>query len=438
MSVIKLPYLGDGITSASVLSILVKVGDLIQKNQIILDLETEKATAPIPSSDSGTIKKILVKEGDIVVTGTPVLEIELASGKSSVSALPSTEPVSLPQNLLAQSTEKVVSQPVKLEVPSVSYLYSSSNGLDIPTSPYIKKIAKECGIDLGRVQGTAQGGRILIEDVKRYIETLQAHYFQASSKVSSSDSIQTAISVSQDPILPDFEKWGPVTHKPLTTLRKKIGEKMSQSWALIPHVTQLDEIDITSLMDVRKVLNKKYEKKGVKLTVTVFVLKGLVEALKVFPQFNASLDKDTLILKQYFNIGVAVDTENGLIVPVIKDVDKKSVFELSTELSEIALKTRNRQIALEDLQGGTFTLSNLGGFGVGGFTPIVNHPEVAILGTGGAIEKPVYVNKKLEPRLMMPLALSYDHRAVDGADGARFIREVIKQIDVVASEALKG
>ncbi len=229
----------------------------------------------------------------------------------------------------------------------------------------------------------------------------------------------------------DFSKWGDISKKPISSLRKKIGQKMTSSWTTVPHVTQFDTADITELMELRKAFNQKLEKKGIKLTVTVFALKAAVEALKKFPLFNASFDEANgdMIYKNYYHIGVAVDTDNGLIVPVIKDVDKKDIVTLSEELNILADKARKRQIGLEDLQGGTFTISNLGGLGVSHFTPIINTPEVAIMALSAGRLEPVVINKKIEPRMILPIGISYDHRIIDGADGARFTRELVAHLE---------
>lgn len=406
--IIKLPHLGDGINSATVLSIFIKPGDKIEKNQTILELETDKATAPIPASESGVVDKILVKEGDTVSAGTPV--VALVSGgdvSPPVSASPSA---ATPVHAVAAVTPQAMSLP--------SAPLPVSSGKEVVTSPSIRKTARELGIDLTRVTGSEHGGRIVLEDVKAYIHALQSHVCSAVSAPAIPAASASAPAI-------DFSKWGDITLKPISSLRKKIGQKMSESWTTVPHVTQFEDADITALMEVRKAYNTKHPE--AKLTLTVFALKILVKTLKKFPHFNASLDSDgqNLILKNYYHIGVAVDTENGLIVPVIKDVDKKSLIDLSSELNTLAEKARKRQIGLEDLQGGSFTLSNLGGLGVSHFTPIINTPEVAILALGAGRLKPVIYNKELATRMIMPMGLSYDHRIIDGADGARFIRELV-------------
>ena len=418
--IITLPNLGDGINSATVLSILVKPGDKIDKNQTILELETDKATAPIPASEAGIVEKILIKEGDTVSAGTPVLS--LSGGPSTPSQQPSAPPsaVTPPQPTPAASVGPQQAS---------GYIYTSASGQEPPAPPSIRKIARELGIDLTRVQGTEPGGRITLADVKAYIEMLQYKVFQEGIHTQPGH-IPVLAQAEPKPTI-DFSKWGDISKKPISSLRKKIGQKMTSSWTTVPHVTQFDTADITELMELRKAFNQKLEKKGIKLTVTVFALKAAVEALKKFPLFNASFDEANgdMIYKNYYHIGVAVDTDNGLIVPVIKDVDKKDIVTLSEELNILADKARKRQIGLEDLQGGTFTISNLGGLGVSHFTPIINTPEVAIMALSAGRLEPVVINKKIEPRMILPIGISYDHRIIDGADGARFTRELVAHLE---------
>ena len=424
--IMKLPNLGDGITTATVLSILIKPGDRIEKNQTILELETDKATAPIPASESGVVDKILVKEGDTVSAGTPVISLVASAGETAASA-----PVAAP---VAQTPAPVMQAIQPPTITATSAPLPVSSGKEPVTSPSIRKMAREFGLDLTRVSGTEHGGRIVMADIRAYMYELQSHVCQPNQTTATASPAPTPA-----PQI-DFSKWGDVTIKPISSLRKKIGQKMSEAWTTVPHVTQFEDADITNLMELRKTYNEQIKNKEGKLTLTVFALKILVETLKKFPKFNASLDAQgqNLILKNYFNIGVAVDTENGLIVPVIKDVDKKSMEDLSLELNLLAEKARKRQIGLEDLQGGSFTLSNLGGLGVSHFTPIINTPEVAILALGAGRLKPVIFNKELATRLIMPIALSYDHRVIDGADGARFIRELVNNLENPTRESLHG
>jgi pyruvate dehydrogenase E2 component (dihydrolipoamide acetyltransferase) len=411
---IKIPNLGDGIDSAVVLSILVSLGDTVSDGDTILELETDKAVAPIPCTGSGKVSAILVKEGDTVRTGVAVISLEGASDTTPAPSLPASI------NTHTSPVAEVIAIPT-----TQSASYTAQTNIIPITSPSIKRFAARFGLDLGRVQGTGSGGRITDADVASYVSYLQAAAFQASSPVQASAA--TAI-----PTLPtlntDFSKFGPVEIKPASSLRKKIAANLRKTWNEVPHVTQFDEADITNIMALRKKYNPKYIKKDAKLTVTVFTLKAIVEALKEFPHFNASFDeaKGDIIYKNYYHLGVAVDTPAGLIVPVIRDVDKKSILEICLEINSIAEKARQRKVSMDDLQGGTFTLSNLGGLGVGAFTPIVNAPEVAILGIGKGNFVPVFdTSGNMKPRLKMPVCLSYDHRIIDGGDGARFTRKVI-------------
>ena len=416
---IRIPRLGEGVSQGTVVSILVKEGDRVKKEQTVLELETEKAVAPIPSPADGVIGKILVKEGQSVPVGGAIMTLSSAGSGSGESA--KTE-ASAPAKPSAPSFQ---SQVQTSTAPAQDYVYESKSGLPPPASPTVRRIAQDLGIDLTRVRGSEDGGRIVMADLRAYIQNLQQRGPQGAASVVPT----TAPKPPAESI--DFSKWGPVSKKPLSSLRRTIGQKMQESWQSIPHVTQFDEADITELMELRKKLNPAYEKKGGSLTVTVLILKTIVAALKKYPGVNSSLDEATgeLVMKKYYHLGIAVDTEQGLIVPVLKDVDKKSVIDLSIELNALAEKTRQRKISLEELQGGTFTISNLGSIGGQHFTPIVNKPQVAILGVARGAFKAIVREGKVETRLMLPLALSYDHRVIDGADGARFIMEIVKGLE---------
>lgn len=431
---IKVPFLGDGIGSAVVLSILVNVGDTIEKEQTILEIESDKAVAPVPSPAAGVISSISIKEGDTVSTGSLVgILTTTDAGVSQPSSAATPAPTAVE---VASSAPTPVAAPasaaVSVQAPQ-TYQYQSTSGMEPPASPRIRKIAREIGLDLGRIKGSESGGRITMDDVKAHVLFLQAKAFQPSS---SSDVVDVK---SSTPAI-DFSLYGDVEVTKTSSLRQKIAAKMQESWSSIPHVTQFDEADMTQMMALRKTYKPVYESKNASLTVTVFALKAVVKALKAFPNFNSSYNQDTgeLTLKNYYHIGVAVDTPSGLIVPVIRDVDKKSMVELSIELSELAEKARERKLKVTDLQGGSFTISNLGSLGVGAFTPIVNAPEVAILGLGKGQLKPVMTSKtEVGSQLRMPLALSYDHRVIDGADGARFIRTIIDDLEAFQEEELK-
>lgn len=420
---VKLPFLGDGIDSATVLNILVSPGDSVEKEQSIMELETDKAVAPVPSPSAGKVASILVKAGDTVSTGMLVAKLEGASGSSEPEKSTASQ---APTPIVPASTAPATAQvQAPVNTAQANYQFIGTNA-EIAASPSIRKMAKDLGLDLARIQGTANGGRITLDDVRSYVSYVQSMAFSKSE--SAQLSAESATPAGPKPLDIDFTKWGSVTVEKVSTMRQKIAEKMAESWQTVPHVTQQDDASITHAMALRKKYKDKYQKKDVGLTITGIALKAIVTALKEFPQFNASFDAATgnLITKNYYHIGVAVDTDYGLIVPVIRDVDKKSVFELSKDLGDVAEKARNRKLGLDDLQGGTFTISNLGGLGVSYFTPIINTPEVAILGMGRGKDAST-----------LPLCLSYDHRVIDGADGARFIKSFIKALEEFPEEDIK-
>jgi len=305
----------------------------------------------------------------------------------------------------------------------------------VAASPTVRRLANELGIDLTRVRGSQRGGRVAVEDLRAYIQQIQRLAVEGSAAPRTT----AAPAPKPAPEKIDFEKWGPVSRKPLSSLRKIIAQRMHESWASVPRVTQFDEADITGIIALRKKYVAKYEKKGVSLTLTPFLIRAAVAALKKHPIFNSSLDEATeeIVFKGYYHMGIAVDTEQGLIVPVIRDVDKRSLLQLSKELADLAEKTRQRKVATDDLKGGTFTISNQGGIGGGFFTPIVNKPEVAILGVGRGALKPVVRGAKIEKRMLLPLGLSYDHRVIDGATAARFIVEIVQALEQFKESEVK-
>lgn len=432
---VKLPRLGEGADSGTIVTIMVKEGDRVKKSQTILELENEKAVAPIPSPADGVVSKIHVKEGDKISVGQ--LLVSLAGDGAAAPAAPSSASKPAPAAPRQQDSAPARIAPEHAasgnNAGSGDYQYSSKSGAPVPASPTVRRVARELGIDLARIRGSERGGRVSIADLRAYVQWLQESAFrQGGAPAPARAAVPQAESV-------DFSKWGPVTKKPLTSLRKTIAQKMHESWTSIPHVTQFDDADVTALLALRKKYAPAYEKKGAALTLTSFVLKAAVAALKKYPVVNSSLDEaaNELVTKQYYHLGVAVDTEQGLIVPVLKDADKKSLLELTLELGALAEKTRQRKVGLEDLKGGCFTISNLGGIGGTYFTPIVNRPEVAILGVGRGVTRPVAINGAVEIRTMLPLGLSYDHRVVDGADGARFIREIAVFLESFKEEYVK-
>ncbi len=420
----KLPDLGENIESAQIVKFLVKEGDSVENGQVLFELETDKATIEVPSEVSGVVKEIRAKDGDVVKVGDVILLIE--TGKVSVDSKKESEPVheeKLEQQPEIKAEETPSVQPERKSVPPHVPKRSGMPEKIAPAAPSVRRFAREIGIDINQVRGTGPGGRISIDDVKKFAKTL-------NQSLSGSGGTLAVTGIKQEP-LPDFSKFGEIEVQPMNNIRKKTAEHLSFAWATIPHVTQFDAADITELEKLRKKYSKKAEAVGGKLTITAILLKVIAFALKKFPQFNASIDlqKNEIIYKKYFNIGVAVDTDRGLIVPVIRDVDKKNVLELSAELSQISEKARAKKITLEDLQGGNFTISNLGGIGGTGFTPVVNSPEVAILGVSRGKLEPVYVDGEFVPRLILPLSLSYDHRIIDGADAARFLRWVAEALE---------
>jgi pyruvate dehydrogenase E2 component (dihydrolipoamide acetyltransferase) len=409
--------LGEGVDSGSVVGILVREGDQIAKGQGIIELETGKAIAPVPSPSAGKVTKILVAIGDKISVGQPLLSLE-----GNAAAAPATRPTS-PASKTSQ-TGPTTRAPMPPDPSEAEPFLDDAPSDDTPmpaASPTIRRLGRELGIDLRRIHGSENGGRIVMDDVRAYIQRLQRLASQARTASAPAPS-------KPPPPRIDFSKWGAVTKRPMTPLRKAIATHMSESWQATPRVTQFDEADITALNDLRKKYADAYEKKGARLTLTSFALKIVAGALRQHPVFNTSLDEaaDEVIYKEYFHIGLAVDTEQGLIVPVLRDADKKDILALSKEMNEIAVKTRERKISLEEMQGGTFTISNQGGIGGGHFTPVINRPETAILGLGRGAMKAVVREGKIEPRLMLPLALSYDHRVIDGGAAVRFMLDLIK------------
>jgi len=407
---VRLPNLGENIASGDVVKLLVSVGETIRAEQGLVELETDKAVIEVPSPVGGRVREIHVKQGDKVRVGAVIAIIE-ADG--APARAPEPPAVATPPKPLPLPLPPLVSVHTPAPEPISAPTLAPRSAEGAPAAPSVRRFAREIGVDVSQVPGTGPGGRLSIEDVKAFAKRL------LTAKVPAAP---TAGAVP----LPDFAKWGEIERQPMTAVRRKTMEHMSLAWSQIPHVTQQDQADITELEELRKRLSKQAEAKGAKVTVTAVALKVAAAALRKFPKFNASLDpaRGEIVLKKYVHIGVAVDTDRGLIVPVIRDVDRKGIIELSIELAAAAERARTRKTGLEELQGGCFTITNLGGFGVGAFSPIVNWPEVAILGIGRASTQAVFVNGAFVPRLMMPLSLSYDHRLIDGADAARFVRWV--------------
>ena len=436
---VKLPPLGESADSGTVVTILVKEGDQIQKGQTIIELETGKAVTPIPSSAAGQVTKIIVKEGAKISVGAPILS--LAGGESSAPAPsgPAAKPAATTKPGASKKAAPVEELEKETDEAAAPGDYEYEGTLPPPASPSLRRLAHDLGIDLRKIKGSENGGRIVLGDLKTYIQGLQKRSAQSAARAAAGASSASEPARPVTP-LPDFSKFGPIAKRPMTPLRKVISQRMSENWNAIPHVTQFDEIDITALMELRKKFSEAYEKKGAKLTVTTFLLKAVVNTLQKHPVFNTSLDEvaEEVIYKEYFHIGVAVDTDQGLLVPVIRNVDKKDLLQLSKELAELAAKARDRKVSMEELQGGTFTISNQGAFGGAHFTPIVNKPEVAILGVGKGAFKPVVTKeKKIESRLMLPVTLSYDHRVIDGGSAARFMVDLVAAFENFSAAEVK-
>ncbi len=474
-----LPELGEQIEAGDVLRVLVKAGDTIAKDQPVLELETDKATIEVPSSVAGTVNEIKVKAGDKVKVGQAILSYDAGAGApaspkpaaAGEGGKPAPANASAPAKAEApvetvDSTEEgqpdveVQDQSTKpdksgVKDPSVGPEAAAGGGGDArgtnvvdisrgarpaaeaaaapdtppaPAAPSVRRTARELGVDVNDVKGSGANGRISIEDVKEHVKRL----------VTSGAGRGAAAGVP----LPDFTRWGAVERQPMRAVRRKTAEHLSAAWASIPHVTQCDLADITGLEELRKKYGTQVEAAGGNLTVTSIAVKVIAAALRKFPQFNASIDMaaDEIILKKFVNIGVAVDTDRGLLVPVIRDADQKNIVQLSVELAQLSEKARSRKISLEEMQGGCFSISNLGGIGGTYFTPIVNAPEVAILGISRARMEPVYdkTTGQFTPRFMLPVSLSYDHRVIDGADGIRFLRWVCEALEQPFLLALQG
>ncbi len=457
-----LPELGENITAGDVVRVLVATGDTIAKDQPILELETDKATIEVPSTVSGTVKAVNVKKGERIKVGQVVLTVDdagaaapsagTAKAKSQPAETPSgggsqqpktAEPAKTaaasdragadaekdqPQAEEPEEPAEAPPKPKRGEVVEISRAARSApataqpepeTGGPLPAAaPSVRKLARELGVDIRRVAGSGPAGRISADDVQAYVRNAMAG---GGTGAAAGASIQ----------LPDFSRWGEVERRPMSNIRRKTAEHLGHAWNTIPHVTQHDKADITALEGLRKQFSPQAEKAGGKLTMTAIALKIVAGALERFPQFNSSLDvaRNEIVSKKSIHVGVAVDTERGLLVPVIRDVNNKGVLELAAELTKASEKARGGKLSLDDMQGGGFTITNLGGIGGTSFTPIVNWPEVAILGISRGAREPVYVGDALQPRLMLPLSLSYDHRVIDGADAARFLRWVAEAFE---------
>ena len=432
---IQVPDIGD-FDEVGVIELLVKPGDTVQAEQSLITVESDKASMEIPSSHAGVVKELKVALGDKVKQGSIIVVLETAGAESE----PKPAPAQAQQAQAAIKTEvaapapapAAVAAPVVAPVAAPAQAAAAHNpsatpALGLPhASPSVRKFARELGVPLAEVKGSGPKGRITQADVQAFTQAVMAGSVQTQAQAAKAPAAGAAASgsgVGLD-VLPwpkvDFTKFGPVERKDLSRIKKISGANLHRNWVMIPHVTNNDEADITELEAFRVSTNKENEKSGVKVTMLAFVIKAVVAALKKFPEFNASLDGDTLVYKQYFHIGFAADTPNGLVVPVLRDADKKGILQISAEMGELAKKARDGKLGAADMQGGCFSISSLGGIGGTHFTPIINAPEVAILGLSKSAMKPVWDGKQFVPRLTLPLSLSYDHRVIDGAAAARF------------------
>ena len=411
-----LPELGENIESGDVLRVLVKPGDQVKKDEPVLELETDKATIEVPSSADGVITEVRVKAGEKVKIGQVIFIVEegpLVARKPVLEAVPA-KAEKRKAEVVEMNRPKPASAPAPVTAGALVVDASS-----IPAAPSARRLARELGVNIQEIHGSGPGGRISTDDVTAYARGLLAGAPGGGRAAAPAP-------------LPDFSAWGPVERKPMSGVRRTTAHRLTQAWNTVPHVFQHDRADITSADALRQRLSKKAEADGrAPVTLTALLMKVLAAAVRKFPQANASVDlqTDEIIYKQYVHIGVAVDTDRGLLVPVIRDADQKDLFQLADQIAQAAQKARTRKLSPADMQGGSITISNLGGIGAGPFTPIVNWPEVAILGVARARMEPVFVNGQFEPRLLMPLTLSYDHRVVDGADGARMLRWVVEAVE---------
>jgi pyruvate dehydrogenase E2 component (dihydrolipoamide acetyltransferase) len=413
---IKVPDIGD-FKEVEIIELLVKVGDVIKAEQSLITVESDKASMEIPSSTAGKVVSISAKIGDKVAEGSVLLMLEPASVGAAPSPTPvATAPAPAPAPVAAAAAAVPASSVTNSAPPTAALAPVPASGVLPHASPSVRKFARELGVELSLVGGSGAKGRITVEDVRAFVKGALAG--GPTSKASSAND-GAGLGLIPWPKV-DFAKFGEIQTKPLSRIKKISGANLHRNWVMIPHVTNHDDADITDLEAFRVLLNKENEKSGVKVTMLAFLIKACVQALKKFPDFNASLDGDNLVLKQYFHIGFAADTPNGLMVPVIKDADKKGIFEIAKESSELAGKAREGKLAPAEMQGGCFSISSLGGIGGTYFTPIINAPEVAILGVCRSATKPVWNGSTFEPRLILPMSLSWDHRVIDGASAARF------------------
>jgi pyruvate dehydrogenase E2 component (dihydrolipoamide acetyltransferase) len=437
----KLPELGENIDQGDLVRLMIAPGNKVSEGQPVMELETDKAVVEVPSSISGIVKEVKVKEGEKIKVGQVIFTLEGGSTAQPekrlsvpVEHVSGQQAARLAFHLAMRAEGKTEQQALPPDQPTPSVpafsmpvqlgkVAGTEQRAPVPAAPHVRRLARELGLDIYNVVGTGPGGRIGEDDVKAFAKATLA------AAIAAAQAPQAARL--GEPKLPDFAKWGKIERVSMRGVRRKTAEHLREAWNTIPHVTQHDRADITELEQLRAKFAPRAVEAGGKMTVTAIALKVCASALKVFPQFNASIDmgKQEIVYKQYINIGVAADTDRGLLVPVIRDVDKKNIVELAAELSQFSAKARDKKLTPDEMEGGTFTITNLGGIGGTAFTPIVNHPEVAILGLSRGRMEPEWINGKFEPRLILPLSLSYDHRLIDGADAARFLRWIAEAFE---------
>jgi len=412
---LKLPELGENIETVDVSAVLVSVGDLIRRDQPVIEVETEKASLEVPSIHEGRVEKLMVSTGDKVAVGQVLLVVETVPGSADVE--PAEEAAPAPPPAVKEAAPAQAAQPEAAQAPAPSQARPAVTGPLVPAAPSVRALARELGVPIAEVPGSGRAGRITRDDVKRHAKRLITGGAMGAAPAAA-------------PPLPDFSRWGSVRREPMSAVRRATSAAMARSWTTVPHVTQFDDADVTSLETLRRDFNQRPEADGRKLTVTAVAVKLVATVLRRFPEFNASIDAEgeSIIYKDYVSVGVAVDTERGLLVPVIKDADTKRLVQVVEELADLAERARSKRIKPDEMQGATFTVTNLGGLGTTYFSPIVNWPEVAILGVGRADSRPVLEDGQFTPRLMLPLSLSYDHRLIDGANAARFLRWVAEAL----------
>ena len=424
VSVVEVPDIG-GHDNVDVIAVEIKVGDTVAVDDTLITLETDKATMDVPSTAAGVVKAVYIKVGDKVSQGAKIIELEGEAGASpsapQQAETPAAQAPKAAETQAPKAAAPATAPTTAAQAPKTAYgntPFNEAGFAKAHAGPSTRKLARELGVDLSLLQGTGAKGRITGEDVKAFVKTTMQNV-AGKGVAAAAPSLGGGLDLLPWPKI-DFSKFGEIETQPLSRIKKISGQNLSRNWVMIPHVTVNDEADMTDLEAFRQQLNKEWEREGLKLSPLAFVIKASVVALKAFPEFNSSLDGENLVLKKFYNIGFAADTPNGLVVPVIKDADKKGLKQISQELTELSKKAREGKLKPNEMQGATFTISSLGGIGGTGFTPIVNAPEVAILGVCKSQMKPVWNGKEFQPRLMCPLSLSFDHRVIDGAAGMRF------------------